>query len=65
MSPFIVELGDVSPGLPPLVFGVIMAATSAVFLLLPETRGRPLPQSDEDVIKNMESGAMFKCDRLV
>ena len=41
-------------GLPPLVFGVTMLAASFTFLLLPETRGRPLPQTGEDARLQME-----------
>ena len=41
-------------GLPPLVFGVTMLAASFTFLLLPETRGRPLPQTGEEARMQME-----------
>ena len=36
------------------MFGVTMLAASFTFLLLPETRGRPLPQSGEDARLQLE-----------
>ena len=36
------------------MFGVTMLAASFTFLLLPETRGRPLPQTGEDARLQME-----------
>jgi len=51
LAPHIVELG-ISIGdssLPPAIFGALMLAASAVFVLVPETRGRPLTQSLADM----------------
>ena len=49
-APFIVDLGgSLDPGLPPLVFGCVMLLSSVSFLFLPETRGKPLPQTIKEV----------------
>ena len=49
LAPFVVLLGGGRPALPFLVFAV-PAGMSAVFtLLLPETLGKPLPQTLADV----------------
>jgi len=49
ISPFIVELGSYDPSLPTAIFGAIMLASSVVFLFTPETRGKPLTQTTEDM----------------
>jgi len=50
IAPFIVDLGGaIDSGLPPLVFGCVLIASSASFLFLPETRGNPLPQTIKEV----------------
>ena len=55
ISPFIVDLGGVmDPGIPPLVFGCVLLVTSVSFLLLPETRGKQLPQTITQVEEDQE-----------
>eukprot|EP00091_Calanus_sinicus_P016329 TRINITY_DN35643_c0_g1_i1.p1 TRINITY_DN35643_c0_g1~~TRINITY_DN35643_c0_g1_i1.p1 ORF type:complete len:166 (-),score=4.56 TRINITY_DN35643_c0_g1_i1:45-542(-) len=50
IAPFIVDLGGaVDPGLPPLVFGCVLLASSISFIFLPETKGKPLPQTVREV----------------
>eukprot|EP00092_Neocalanus_flemingeri_P035998 GFUD01039196.1.p1 GENE.GFUD01039196.1~~GFUD01039196.1.p1 ORF type:complete len:521 (-),score=88.36 GFUD01039196.1:44-1606(-) len=50
LAPFIVELGGaIDSGIPPLVFGCVLLVSSTSFLFLPETRGKPLPQSVKEV----------------
>ena len=50
---FVVDLaGQQDPGFPPLIFGILMAVSSLVFIFLPETNGKPLPQTNEDVRQN-------------
>ena len=41
--------GEVSPLIPPVVFGVTALVAGALALLLPETRGRELPYTIEQV----------------
>ena len=41
-----------SLGIPPLVFGIMMAVSSVVFFFLPETKGKSLPQTVGDVKEN-------------
>jgi len=50
IAPFIVDLGGaLDPGIPPLVFGCVLIVSSTSFLFLPETRGKPLPQTVNEV----------------
>jgi len=50
IAPFIVDLGGaIDAGIPPLVFGCVIIVSSTSFLFLPETRGKPLPQSVNEV----------------
>ena len=50
IAPFIVDLGGaIDPGIPPLVFGCVLIMSSISFLFLPETRGKPLPQTVKEV----------------
>lgn len=48
IAPFILSLTIVQPALPPLIFGVVPLISAALILLLPETRGKPLPATIED-----------------
>ncbi len=38
-----------SPWIPNIVFGVLAVVAAGLGLLLPETAGRPLPQTVEDI----------------
>lgn len=49
LAPQILDLGAVWGPLPLLLFGVLSAVAGSLALLLPETNGRPLPQTIEDV----------------
>merc|ERR1712123_2458 len=55
IAPFIVDLGGaIDPGLPPLVFGCVLSVASISFFFLPETRGKPLPQTVAEVEEEVE-----------
>ena len=53
LAPFVVQLQSASPILPFLVFLIPAALASACTLLLPETRGKPLPQTLADVVPTL------------
>lgn len=48
-APIVLELKDIWGSLPLLVFGVLSVLAGLLALFLPETSGRPLPQTLEDV----------------
>merc|ERR1711936_677427 len=55
IAPFIVDLGGaIDSGLPPLVFGCVLIVSSVSFLALPETRGKPLPQTVKEVEEDVD-----------
>ena len=41
--------GDLDPGLPFLVFGSLIFLSGFVFLLLPDTKDKPMPETVGDV----------------
>ena len=50
LAAFVVDLGgEVDPGLPFLVFGGLILLAGFVFLLLPDTKDKPMPQTVGDV----------------
>ena len=51
------------PGLPPMVFGIAMLMSSLVFLFLPETNKKPLPQNKEQVHDNFKQSCLIKLFR--
>lgn len=48
IAPFIISLTAVHSALPPLILGVVPFISAVLVLLLPETRGHPLPATIED-----------------
>ena len=48
LCPFILELGDVWFSLPYFIFGAFAISSGLLILFLPETRGKPLPETVED-----------------
>ncbi|XP_061176496.1 organic cation transporter protein-like [Saccostrea echinata] len=50
LAPQILELGVLWAPLPLLVFGVLSAVAGLLALILPETNGRPLPQTIDDIL---------------
>ncbi|XP_074659000.1 organic cation transporter protein-like [Tubulanus polymorphus] len=49
LAPFTVYLARSVPWAPGVIFGILSLCAAALVLLLPETRGRPLPQTIEDM----------------
>lgn len=48
IAPFIIALKMIAPALPPIILGTIPVLSAVTVLLLPETRGIPLPATVED-----------------
>lgn len=48
VAPFIISLKLVAPALPPIVLGIMPVISAVSLLMLPETRGHPLPATIED-----------------
>ncbi|XP_038079046.1 organic cation transporter protein-like [Patiria miniata] len=51
LCPFILDLSSVWFSLPYFIFGAFAVSSGLLILLLPETRGKPLPESLEDAEK--------------
>ena len=51
LTPFLCKLGDVSANLHFLVFGALMLSSGFLDLFLPETRGLPMPETIDDLLK--------------
>ena len=51
LSPFLASLGQVQPNLHLLVFGLLTFTSGLFNLRLPETSGKPLPESLADMRK--------------
>lgn len=51
VSPFVVLLGEQSRSLPMFVFAITAGVAGVLGLKLPETKGRPMPETIEDVDK--------------
>lgn len=49
IAPFVSSLNMTVPWLPTVIFGLLPILTGLVVLLLPETKGRTLPDSMDDV----------------
>lgn len=49
LAPQIVALGSVSPEIHFVIFGVLGLIAAGLTLLLPETLGKPLPETPEDI----------------
>ena len=49
LAPQIILLGSVFRSMPFIVFGVLSVLTGLLDLLLPETMGKPLPQTIEEM----------------
>ena len=55
LAPFVVDLGgELDPGLPFVVFGSLIFLAGFVFLLLPDTKDKPMPQTVGDVEKEFK-----------
>ena len=50
MSPFIVMLGEISPGLQFVIFGSLCLTAGFLGLWLPETRNKALPETVEEML---------------
>lgn len=48
VAPFVATLGHTSAWLPPLVFGIVPLIGSCLCIILPNTRGRKLPDTLEE-----------------
>lgn len=48
LAPFVATLSHTSPWLPPLAFGIVPLIGAALCVLLPDTRGRKLPDTLEE-----------------
>lgn len=48
VAPFIISLKPISAAYPPIIFGIVPIIGAALVLLLPETKGQPLPATIED-----------------
>lgn len=48
VAPFVAGLSATAHWLPPIIFGIIPIIGAALVLLLPETKGAPLPETIED-----------------
>ena len=70
VAPWVEVLGrQVSPLIPPVVFGVTALVAGALALLLPETRGQALPYTIEQVRTREEGGhhtliTIFQAEKL-
>lgn len=48
LAPFVATLSHTSAWLPPLIFGIVPLIGAALCFLLPDTRGRKLPDTLEE-----------------
>ncbi|XP_074650285.1 uncharacterized protein LOC141905342 [Tubulanus polymorphus] len=64
LAPFAAYLARVVPWAPGVIFGIMSLLVGILALLLPETRGRPLPHSVEDMeqwqLPNLTCGSLHK-----
>ena len=52
LAPQVLELSRFWAPLPLLIFGALSLVAGGLALILPETAGRPLPQSIEEALSN-------------
>ncbi|XP_022082249.1 organic cation transporter protein-like [Acanthaster planci] len=62
ICPFILELGAVWFSLPYFIFGAFSISSGLLLLFLPETRGKPLPETVEDA-ERVGKGNICRCLR--
>jgi len=55
LAPFIVMLGEMSPGTDFLIFGIISLVGGVLLFWLPETRNKPLPESVKEMLISKDS----------
>ena len=54
VAPFVVMLGETSPGLQFFIFGLFCVLGGVLGFGLPETRGKPLPESVREMLVDKE-----------
>ena len=54
MCPYLASLGSYIPNLHFILFGLLATTSGVLNLSLPETNGRPLPETMEDLLEMLE-----------
>jgi len=65
IAPFLAQVMESNPLIPQIIFGISCLLSAVLLLLLPETKGRPLPESIEDGEKfgetNEQNHSIVRC----